>query len=915
MQDELGEGGRGRYDDGPTIFPMTSSLSSPVPDPVSWHAQDAASALSALESSAEHGLSSESVQLRRERYGANELQQSEAPGPWRILLAQFSNVLVLVLIGAAVLSALSGHAAEALAILAIVLFSAILGFVQEFRAERALSALRAMAARTCHVVRDGVVQEIDARDVVPGDVVVLTVGDLVPADGRLLDTANASVEEAALTGESLPVSKDAHAVVPVEASLGDRSNMAFCGTALVNGRARMLVTATGSDTQLGHIATLIQTVQDPRTPLQRQLDRLARTLAKAALGIVLGIVALGAIRGQDLFEMVLFGIALAVAVVPEALPAVMTISLAIGVQRMAERHVLVRKLPVVETLGSTTVICSDKTGTLTKNEMTVQEVWSDGRAWIVDGGGYDPAAGTFREVGTSPVVETMRGAACCNDAALIEREGLWTVRGDPTEGALLTAAAKVGLRKEDLDFTWPRVAEEPFRSETKRMITAHRLPDGQALSYLKGAPEAVLPACDRIASGDQSIPLTPAIRSEIEVALHGMTTKALRVIAVARRDGEDVASDASWTLLGLIGMIDPPRDDVGEVIAECVEAGIRTVMITGDHPATAVAIARRIGIADDRSTVLTSIDVERMDDAALRDAVQHTTVFARVVPEHKLRIVQALQWHGETVAMTGDGVNDAPALKQADVGVAMGITGTDVSKEAADVTLTDDNFVSIVAAVREGRVIFANIKKYLAYLLSAHVGEIVLIVTAVVAGLPAPLTTLQILYINLATDGFPALALAVDPPEGNVMRRRPDRRGRLLPRPVLVQTLLASFWSAAVNLVVYFGSLQLGMDALQASSATFLSLILIQFFKSYSMRSDSEALGRAPRTNWWLHLAIAGEVILLYLMTRIAFLRDLFGLQPQEWMEWLVLVLLAATIVPVLELTKLAYRRGWLRPA
>ena len=880
----------------------------PVSQPPSpaWHALGVSDVLTHFETSVEQGLSAQSASLRMERYGVNALVHADPPGPWSLLIGQFSNILVIVLLVATVLSAAAGHMAEALAILVIVVFSAILGFVQEYRAERALAALRAMGAQTCRVLRDAAVQQIAAQDLVPGDIVLLSAGDVVPADGRLVDAANVSIEEAALTGESLPVAKDALALIGDEVALGDRVTMAYAGTAVVNGRARMVVVGTGSDTQLGRIAVLIAAVEDQRTPLQLQLDRLAKTLARVAVVIVLLVIVLGAWRGQDLFEMALFGIALAVAVVPEALPAVMTISLAIGVQRMARRNVLVRKLPVVETLGSTTVICSDKTGTLTKNEMTVQSVWSAGQSFRVEGVGYDPTVGNFSDVPDDMLVDLLRGAVLCNDAALVEENGTWMVRGDPTEGALLTAAAKAGISKEDADFRFPRIAEEPFTSETKRMVTTHGNGSGE-VSYMKGAPEVVVALCTRVATPNGERAFGAGDARAVEDVLVTMANDALRVIAVARRGGG--SGGEVWSLLGLVGMIDPPRDDVREVITECSAAGIRTIMITGDHPATAMAVARHIGIDDGTGRAVTSADIERMDDNALRDLVRTVRVFARVIPEHKLRIVQALQWHGEIVAMTGDGVNDAPALKQADVGVAMGITGTDVSKEAADITLTDDNFVSIVAAVREGRVIFANIKKYLTYLLSAHVGEIVLIVTAVVLGLPPPLSTLQILYINLATDGFPALALAVDPPEGNVMNQQPNPKGRLLPRSALGQTLVASGWSALVNMVVFFGGLRLGMSPVEASAATFLSLILIQFFKAYSMRSDLEPIGRSPRTNKYLHMAIVGELVLLYALTHFEWLRTLFGLRQQSWEEWAILGLLAATIVPVLEMSKWFHRR------
>jgi Ca2+-transporting ATPase len=862
------------------------------------------------------GLGHDERARRQAEYGPNELRAAARVSPWAMLIEQFRNVLILILLAATVLSAFLGHGVEAIVIAIIVLFAVLLGFVQEYRAERAIEALRELAAPTATVLRDGEEVEIPARELVPGDVIVLRAGDRVPADARLVEAINLKIEEAALTGESLPVGKHTTPLAEAGLAVGDRKNMIYSGTIVTYGRGQAIVVATGMQTEFGQITGMLQAVATGRTPLQDNLDRVGKTLAKAAFVVVALIVVLGLLRGQPFLEMLLFGIALAVAVVPEALPAVVTISLAIGVQRMARRNALVRRLPTVETLGSTTVICSDKTGTLTKDEMTVRRIYIAGELIELTNTGYEPE-GTFLRDGlpitpSEPLTELLRGAALCSDARLVEHEGRWQIKGDPTEGALVVAAAKAGLHKADLDTQAPRVSEIPFTSETKRMTTLHTTPDG-TVAYAKGAPEIILASCARLITTEGERPLDVAGRETILAAAQQMAGDALRVLAVARKRASDIAeAEREMTFVGLVGMIDPLRPEARTAIATCAQAGIRPIMITGDHPVTAQAVARELGLLKD-GRVVTGAELEAMSEAELAREVEHIEVYARVSPAHKLRVVTALQERGHVVAMTGDGVNDAPALKKADIGVAMGITGTDVSKEAAAMTLTDDNFASIVAAVEEGRGIFGNIKKYLMYLLSSNIGEIGLMVGASLLGLPLPLTAVQILYVNLATDGLPALALAVDPPEPDLLQRQPRKvRSGIFTRPVTVLMLAGGLWSTIVNVGLFAWALSSGRSLAEAMTMSFVSLVLIQFFKAYNYRSDRHSVLRRPFANKWLNLAIVWELMLLVAIVYLPFLHESFGTFSLPLVDWLIVIGGALTISPLLELMKWMERRGWL---
>jgi Ca2+-transporting ATPase len=895
---------------------------------VLWHQLDASAALAQLASDAERGLSEVESRRRLGEYGANELEVDSRISAASLLLEQFKNILVVILLVAVALSAFLGHTIEASAIAVIVLFAVLLGFVQEYRAERAIEALRKMAEPGATVIRDGKEVDIPSRELVPGDIIILLTGEKVPADGRIISAVNLKADEAALTGESLPVEKQSEPLESAELPVGDRRNMVYAGTALTYGRGRALVVATGLQTEFGKIAQMLKTVRTSKTPLQVNLDRVGRILGQAALIIVLIIVALGLYRGQPILEMFIFGIALAVAVVPEALPAVVTISLAIGVQRMVKRNALIRRLPAVETLGSVSVICSDKTGTLTKDEMTVRKIYVAGQMVEVSGSGYEPH-GKFsldgnRIAPSQPLKDLLIAAALASDAYLQGTvDGApgsadafdWRIKGDPTEGALIVAAAKAGLDKADLDARFPRIGEIPFTAETKRMTTLHAS-NGGAIAYTKGAPEIILDSCNRQLSEIGETELTDAAKQIIAAAARQMAGEALRVLALAYNTNATLQNaEREMIFLGLVGMLDPPRPEAKAAIDTCRRAGIKPVMITGDHPLTAQAIARELGLLNKADGSLIGSDLDAMSEDELAAKVERVVLYARVSPAHKLRVVAALQHNGHVVAMTGDGVNDAPALKKADIGVAMGITGTDVSKEAAAMTLIDDNFASIVAAVEEGRGVFDNIKKYLMFLLSCNIGEIGLMVGTSALGLPLPLSAVQLLYVNLATDGLPALALAVDPPEADLMRRAPrDPRIGIFTRPVVSLMLIGGLWSALVNLALFSWALASGHDHNVAMTMTFVALVLIEFFKAYSFRSEKHSLMIRPFANKWLNLAITWELALLLIVVCTPVLQQVFGTVSLPWAKWAIVVGAALTVLPVLELGKSMVRRGGFGP-
>lgn len=921
------------------------------PDSMLPYQQTAEEVVAALNSHLLRGLNSQEARARLASYGRNELV-AEPPVPaWRRFLAQFQNVLVILLLIATAISVGlwvyerdTAVPYEGLAIFAIVLLNGILGYVQEARAERAVAALRAMSAAEASAIRDGQRQGIPAAELVPGDIILLEEGNTIPADGRLVQSIALQTAEAAMTGESLPVIKD---IVPLtgEAGLGDRYNMVLSGTAVTYGRGKAVVTATGMQTEMGKIAGLLQQTPSDTTPLQKELDRTGKILGIIVLVIaavvVTALIVVENVHGfAAIVDALILGVALAVAAVPEGLPAVVTAVLALGVQRMARRHVIVRKLPAVETLGSATVIASDKTGTLTKNEMTVRTVvTASGRADL-SGIGYSPAGelGQAGELGLIPALQveverTLRAADRANNAVLQEKDGRWLVQGDPTEGALVVAARKAGLPAEALDRRFERVGEVPFSSERKLMSTIHRdthHPE-RLLAFTKGAPDVLLAHCTHELAGEEVRPLTQARREAIRVVNEQLAGEALRTLGVAFRSllldalsqGLDDRVEQELVFLGLVGMIDPPRPEVKEAVVRAKNAGIRPIMITGDHPNTAMAIARELGLADGRA--VTGAELVSMDDKTLDATVREVSVYARVNPEHKLKIVQALQRNGDIVAMTGDGVNDAPALKTADIGVAMGITGTDVSKEAADMILTDDNFASIVAAVEEGRSIFANIQKFLRFLLSSNMGEVMTmffgIVLAGVIGLTGkgeelvlPLLATQILWINLVTDGLPALALGIDPANPGVMKQRPHRRSsRVITSRMWRGIVFVGVIMAVGSLLVLDACLPGGLipgrgSLFYARTMAFTTLVLFQLINVFNARSDVRSAFLDLFQNGWLWGAALLSLLLHLLVIYLPFMQRAFSTVPLSLTDWLICFGVASTVLWLRELSKLARR-------
>ena len=834
-----------------------------------WHINEIPAIFDKLRTSPEQGLSDDEARQRLEQFGPNELIDKGLKSPWKILWEQLTGVMVLILIISAAISLALHETIDAIAILVIVVLNAVLGFTQEYRAEQAMAALKKMAVPHVRVRRGGHVKEISAASLVPGDIVLLEAGNAIPADLRLVESANLRAQEAVLTGESEPVEKDPAALGAADLPMGDWRNTLFMGTVVTYGRGLGVVTETGMNTQLGHIAEMIQSVAQEQTPLQRRLEQLGKGLALTALGIVAVVFVLGVLRGEPIRLMFMTAISMAVAAVPEGLPAVVTIALALGAQRMLTRQALIRKLPAVETLGSVTVICSDKTGTLTENRMTVTVLDVAGNRLDLNEQlrSFSPtiqAAGTiaveqFRHPGVSIL---LAGAALCNDALLEpdEENGGFTTVGDPTEGALIVAAAQAGLWKAELEKSMPRVGELPFDSERKRMTTIHALEGepassgveiilpsrkGQYLAFTKGSVDGLLEVSRQVWVDDHAEGITPAWLERIQAANDRMAQNGMRVLGVAYRWVAD-PKPASQSLendlifVGLVGMIDPARPEVKAAVSTTRSAGIRPIMITGDHPLTALHIAQDLGIATDRR-VMTGQELAKITVEELEAVVNDISVYARVSPEHKLKIVQALQDKGQIVAMTGDGVNDAPALKKADIGVAMGITGTDVSKEAADMVLLNDNYATIVAAVEEGRRIYDNIRKFVKYTMTSNAGEIWVMLLAPFLGMPLPLLPLQILWVNLVTDGLPGLALTIEPAERNTMQRPPippkeSIFGRGMTRDILWIGLLMGLTSLAIGL----WSWNAGNPAWQ--TMIFTTLTISQMGNALATRSERESL-------------------------------------------------------------------------
>jgi len=908
-----------------------------------------------------------------------------------LLWAQLNNFVVILLIAASVISALLGDYVEAAAIMAIVVLNSILGIVQEQRAEQALAALKKLAAPDAQVLRDGARCSVPTYNLVPGDIVFLEAGNFIPADLRLLEAINLRVEEASLTGESLPVQKNAASVLEKNVPLGDRKNTAFMGTLVNYGRGRGVVTSTGMHTQLGLIATMLQNVEAEETPLQRRLDQLGRSLSIGSL-ILVALVFIVALINQtnisDLFtnplgyfaefaeqitEVFIIAISLAIAAVPEGLPAVVTIALALGMREMIQRHALIRKLSSVETLGSATVICSDKTGTLTQNEMTVTRIWADGQFINVTGTGYTPN-GEFQRDGAKvdvknyPAILSTLWLGLINNDATIETTGenesqqTYRIVGDPTEGALLVAASKAGAIHVEIDEAYPRENEVPFDSERKRMITIHNVLDPKShdlspfhdekhkdwdVIAVKGAPDIVLDLCTQYQGmDDKPRPLTQEAKERILAANDSMTKDALRVIGLAYRLEKDVPDDPekikadelekNLVFVGLTGMIDPPRIEVKPALEHARHAGIRTVMITGDFPNTAKAIAESIGLLRPGKKVLTGAALDDMDDEELKKIIEDTDVFARVSPEHKMRIVDALQANDEIVAMTGDGVNDAPAIKRADIGISMGITGTDVAKETADMVLTDDNYASIVAAVEQGRIIYSNIRKFVFFLLSSNIAEIMIIFLATLAGLPAPLTAIQLLWLNLITDGAPALALAMEKGDPDIMDQKPRAKSepivnRSMGVGIVVQTIVQTsavlgafvmglIWHLEAGAIIPSGTNALsfilahdwrGIDVQSAETMAFVTLSLAELFRAYTVRSERASLfSIGIFSNKYMQYAVGISITLLLLVCAVPFLQPIFNTHFLTGREWGVVLGLAFTPAIAEEITKFFLRRS-----
>ena len=859
------------------------------------------------------GLSNKEADKRLERYGPNAIKKKKKKPAWLILAGQFTDFMVLVLIGATVISAFLGEIADAVTILAIVIINAVLGFVQEFRAEKSLDALMKLTAPESAVLRNGKEVKVPAEQLVPGDIVSLNTGDKVPADCRLVETTSLSVEEASLTGESVPVKKTMDVISTRKVPLGDRNNMVFMGTSISRGRGRAVVAATGMNTEMGDIAGMMQEVGVNETPLQRRLASLGRWLVLFCLLVCALVVVTGVMRGEPLYRMFMAGVSLAVAAIPEGLPAIVTVALAIGVQKMIRRNAVIRRLPAVETLGCATVICSDKTGTLTQNQMTVRSLWL-GEEIHVTGEGYTPH-GEFLSDGRKTKVkgaleQALKIAAMCNNAQLEKnkipvtglfrrKQSNWEINGDPTEGALLVMASKGGIWRENVEQREQPVYELPFDSERKCMTVVAKEKNGQMTAYTKGAPDVVIEKSTHYLENGEVKPMHSRVREEILTKNNLMASKAVRVLALSYRPVEflnDSNLESNLIFVGLAGMIDPPRPEAVKAIRTCKQAGIIPVMITGDHQATAQAIAEEMGLLDNDRIVLTGEQLDMLSHKELENAVERVAVYARVSPQHKLRIVKALKAIGHVVAMTGDGVNDAPAVKEADIGVAMGKTGTDVTKEASAMVLADDNFATIVAAVEEGRAIYDNIRKFIRYLLSCNVGEVLTMFLAALAGLPLPLLPIQILWVNLVTDGLPAMALGVDNADKDIMLRSPRHPKESIFSQGLSKKIAArGFQIGLGTLIVFTIGIWLGDGQLEiARTMAFSTLVFSQLFHVFDCKSERHTLFEVGIfSNMLLVAAVAISVTMQLSVIYLPFLQPIFKTVPLNAFHWMIILLTA----------------------
>jgi Ca2+-transporting ATPase len=900
----------------------------------SWHAMEIEETMKQLDSK-ETGLSQEEVQKRLQQYGTNELQKEKGTSPIKMFLQQFEDLLIIILLVATGLSLFLQEYTDAIVIVAIVIACAVLGFVEEYRSEKALEALKKMTAPTAVVLRGGKEVKIQTSEIVPGDIILLYTGDKVPADARLIEAFNLKVDEASLTGESSPVSKDVAAILE-SAPVNDRRDMVFTGTVVVYGRGKAIATSTGMNTEFGKIAKMVQVTEEEATPLEKRMTSVGKLIGILSIAVCLAVAFIGIIEGRNVLDMILWGISLAVAAVPEALPAIVTGALAVGMYRMAKVNTIVRRLPAVETLGCTSVICSDKTGTMTKGEMTVQRIYVNDQAIKVSGVGYEPEGEFLLEdkkldSKDEDLQTLLKIATLCNDSRL-EKETeteRWIIKGDPTEGALVVAAAKAGLWKEELEKDAPRIGEIPFSSERKCMTTAHLASGKKKIAFMKGAPEIVLDKCTKIYAGGKVRKITEEDRTEMLKVTEAMAMQALRNLGFAFRELPEAAStfdekiEKDMIFVGIMGMIDPPREEVKDAIYLCKKAGIKVVMVTGDHKLTATAVAKELNLLGENETegkVLTGVELDQISDEKLTEMVENVVIYARVSPEHKMRIVKAWKAKGQVVAMTGDGVNDAPALKMADIGVSMGITGTEVTKEASDMVLADDNFASIVKAVKEGREIYGNIKKYLTYLLRCNIMEIIVMFVAMIAvpylaganeaeaGSVVALTAIQLLWVNLTTDGLPAIALGIDPGDPDLMEKKPrDPNESVWTTDVKLYLTLTPIIMSIMLLYGYFmyRPWENAFQLTEARTQLLTAMILMELANAISARSLKFPVFKVGVfKNKFLWYAVLSSFGLQLLVLYTPGIQTAFGVTSPEPIDWAFAILFTAITFAALEIGK-----------
>lgn len=877
--------------------------------------------IAALASSLDSGLTSAEAEARLAKFGKNRLEISKKITIWHRLFNQFKELMIIILIVASILAFFMGESVDASIILFIVILNAIIGVFQEYKAEKAVEALKKMMSLQATIIRDGTESIIDAENLVSGDILILEEGTKIPADVRIIESAMLKVDEAILTGESVPRNKSEAAIKDDEVALADRSNILFMGTTISSGRCKAIVLETGMKTEFGKIAGLTTQINEDKSPLQKELDHVGKFIAKLALVICLFVFALGIFEGRNMFEMFLFAISLGVAAVPEGLPATMTISLALGVQRMAKRRAIIRRLASVETLGSTTIICTDKTGTLTKNEMTVKRLYVSGKVVDVEGEGYEPSGKFLNNNNTfsdHTMMGLLRNGLLCNNACLKKENSHWSIVGDPTEGALLVSAEKAGLSHKAEEENYRRIFEIPFSSERRTMITVHRIASGKKnskeniLAYMKGAPDMVLDTCTHIEINGKIKKLTSKDKVNLRGISLSMSNDALRVLGFAYKHlkGAEAKNcqklkDSGFIFQGLQGMIDPPRLEVKEAVAKCRAAGIKIFVITGDNGLTARAIAKQIGIATDLTKIITGLELDKISDEQLIGELKEEVIFARVTAEHKMRIVNAVKKQGVIVAVTGDGVNDAPALKRADIGVAMGITGTDVSKEASQMVLTDDSFATIVNAIEEGRTIYSNITKFIKYMFSSNLGEVMAILIAMLL-MPGTLlvSAIAILWVNLGTDVLPALALGLEPVEKGIMTRPPrNPKERLINSKNVMDWLVTGFIIGAGTVLIYI--LNIGNPA-KAMTMAFTLLVFYQLANVFNCRNDTKSLFELkPFSNRYLLVAVLISALLQIAVVNVGFMQSIFRTTSLSLNDWLMIIIFSLSVVFYEEVNKL----------